>query len=311
MKILIVCSGNVKEVSLQLHHAFIFEQIESVKNDYSIDYDTYFVKGKGISGYLSNLPELRKKIKAYKPDIVHAHFGLSGLLSVLQLITPVVITFHGSDLNLKAVRQLSKVAVKLAKYSIFVSHKIFKKSNASRNCTVIPCGVDLDVFYPLDKQAARIKLKMDLEKKYVLFSSGFDRTVKNPNLAFEALKKIPENYQLIELKDKSREQVNLLLNASDVLLLTSFSEGSPQVIKEAMASNCPIVATDVGDISEVISDIEGCFITSFDPADVASKIQQAIKLNKRTHGREKIKHFDNHIIAKKIFDVYQMVVSKK
>lgn len=309
MKILIVCSGNVNEVSLQLHHAFIFEQIESVKNGYSIDYDTYFVIGKGIRGYLSNLTELKKKIKAYKPDIIHAHFGLSGLLSVLQRITPVVITFHGSDLNMKNVRRFSKIAIKLAKYSIFVSDKIFKKSNTYRNYAVIPCGVDLDVFYPLDKQAARFKLKMDLEKKYVLFSSGFDRPVKNPDLAFDALKKVPDNYQLIELKDKSREQVNLLLNASDVLLLTSFSEGSPQVIKEAMASNCPIVATDVGDISEVISGTEGCFITSFDSDDVASKIQQVIEFNKRTDGREKIKHLDNKIIAKKVFNIYQMVIS--
>lgn len=106
MKILIVCSGNVSDISLQLHHAFIFEQIESVKNRYNIDYDTYFVKGKGISGYLSNLPELKKKIKAFNPDIVHAHFGLSGLLAVLQRITPVVITFHGSDVNMKKTRKL-------------------------------------------------------------------------------------------------------------------------------------------------------------------------------------------------------------
>ena len=308
MKILIVCSGNVNEFSLQLHHAYIFEQIESVKNDYNIEYDTYFVKGKGISGYLSNLPELKKKIKVYNPNIVHAHSGLSGLLAVLQRTTPVVITFHGSDLNMKAVRPLSKLAIKFARYSIFVSDKILKKSSLKRNYSVVPCGVDLDVFYPLDRQTARVKLKMDQEKKYILFSSGFDRPVKNPDLAFNALKKFRENYELIEMKNKSREEVNLLINASDVLLLTSFSEGSPQVIKEAMACNCPIVATDVGDISEVISDTKGCYITSFDPADIADKIQLALNYGKRTDGREKIRHFDSKIIAKKVFDIYIMLI---
>lgn len=148
---------------------------------------------------------------------------------------------------------------------------------------------------------------MDLEKKYILFSSGFDRPVKNPDLAFEALKKVTENCQLIELKDKTREQVNLLLNASDALLLTSSSEGSPQVIKEAMASNCPIVTTDVGDIKEVIRNTEGCYITSFEPDDIAEKINLAISFNKRTNGRDKINHFDNNKIAEKVFDIYKLV----
>jgi teichuronic acid biosynthesis glycosyltransferase TuaC len=72
-----------------------------------------------------------------------------------------------------------------------------------------------------------------------------------------------------------------LLNAADLLLLTSLTEGSPQVIKEAMACNCPIVATDVGDIREIIGYTDGCYITTFKPSDVAVKIQAAFLLGKK------------------------------
>lgn len=309
MKILIVCSGNQENFNFKIHHAFVFEQIESVRKDYQIEYDTFFIKGKGVVGYLNNLKKLRNKIREYSPDIVHAHFGLSGLLASLQRIVPVVITFHGSDANVPQLKPLSSIGARLSKYKIFVSDKIRKKINGNNRYSIVPCGINLDIFYPINLKIAREKLNMNPEKKYILFSSSFTNAVKNATLALSAIGMLQFSVELIELKDKSRDQVNLLLNASNLLLLTSTSEGSPQVIKEAMACNCPIVATDVGDIRDVISNTEGCYITTFDPADVAEKINLAFEFNKRTNGRDKIQHFDNNIIAKKIFDIYQKVIS--
>jgi glycosyltransferase involved in cell wall biosynthesis len=310
MKILIVGSGNVKEFNLQLHHAFVFEQIESIKQLFNIEYDTYDIKGKGFTGYLMNLPGLRKKIKSFKPDIVHAHFGLSGLLSILQRNVPVVITFHGSDINSEKIRPLSAFAARFSNYNIFVSEKILKNVKVNSESIVIPCGIDLNMFYPIDMRSAREKLNMDLGKKYILFCSNFDRTEKNSALALSAVKKIKMNIELLELKNKNREEVNLLLNACNLLLLTSFSEGSPQVIKEAMACNCPIVATDVGDIKDVIDGTKGCYITSFDPEDVVEKINHALKFDCRTNGREQIKHFDNKLISAKVYEVYKHIVEE-
>jgi teichuronic acid biosynthesis glycosyltransferase TuaC len=173
---------------------------------------------------------------------------------------------------------------------------------------IIPCGIDLEIFQSIDMKIAREELSFMPDKKYILFSSGFDNQVKNSPLAFSAVEKIELKCELIELKNKSREEVNLLLNACDLLLLTSFSEGSPQIIKEAMACNCPIVATDVGDIKEVIGKTDGCFITSFEPEDVAEKIGIALKFDKRTYGREKIKNFNNKLVAEKVYSVYKKVV---
>ncbi|MFO7526785.1 MAG: glycosyltransferase, partial [Ignavibacteriaceae bacterium] len=182
----------------------------------------------------------------------------------------------------------------------------FHKNNA-----VIPCGLNFDIFYPMSKNSAREKSGLDKDNRYALFSSRFENKVKNYSLAKKALEKIDPKIELIELKDKTREEVNLLLNACDLFLLTSTSEGSPQIIKEAMACNCPIVATDVGDIKRVISETDGCYLTSFEPEDVTEKIKLALVFNGRTNGREKIKHFDNILIAEKIIEIYRTVIGEK
>jgi teichuronic acid biosynthesis glycosyltransferase TuaC len=304
---LIVCSGNVNNFDFILHHSFIYEQINSVKHSYNIDYDTYFIKGKGFIGYLKNLQKLKNKIREYSPDIVHAHFGLSGLVSCLQRITPVIVTFHGSDAN-SYVKFLSKVTAHLAIFSIYVEQKISKKINVNKKNAIIPCGLELDKFFPIERKVARDKLNLVQDQNYILFSSAFNNPVKNYNLAKKGIELLKNEFSVIELKNRTREEVNLLINACNLLILTSISEGSPQIIKEAMACNCPIVSTDVGDIRELIGNTEGCYLTSFEPEDVANKIKLALKFGKRTNGRERIKHLDNKIIAKKIMDVYKTVL---
>jgi teichuronic acid biosynthesis glycosyltransferase TuaC len=91
--------------------------------------------------------------------------------------------------------------------------------------------------------------------------------------------------------------------------MASLSEGSPNVVKEAMACNCPIVATDVGDIRQVIEGTDGCYLTSFDAADVTRKLEAALALGKRTNGRERIAHLDSGAVAEKLVAVYQEAMS--
>lgn len=313
MNVLIVCSGNVPNFVFKIHQAFIYEQIEVIKRIYNINYETFFIKGTGLFGYLKNLPLLLKKIKNNKPDIIHAHYGMSALLANLQRKVPVVCTLHGSDLNVKKSRKYSLLARFLSKATIIVSNNMLRDLKKSDRDYIIPCGVNFDTFIPLNKIECRKKLGWDINKIYILFSSHFNNHIKNFKLAQQALSLINVDYEIIELKNKSREEVNILLNAVDFLLLTSFSEGSPQIIKEAMACNCPIVATDVGDIKEIIDNTEGCYITTFDPIDVSEKINKAVEYAKtkgKTNGRIKIKQFDNKIIAKKVYNVYKWVLNE-
>lgn len=150
---------------------------------------------------------------------------------------------------------------------------------------------------------------MNLEKgvQLILFSGSFTETVKNYRLAKRAVRFL-DNVKLVELNGYTREEVNLLMNGCDVVLMTSFSEGSPQIIKEAMACNRPLVSTDVGDVREIIGNTDGCYITSFDPADVTLKLKKALVYGKPTSGREKITHFDGRIIAAKVAEVYKKVL---
>lgn len=307
MKVLFVCSGNADKIS-----PFISEQADAIMNR-NIEIEFYLIKGTGILGYLKNLSPLNKKLRDYKPDLIHAHYGLSGLLACLQFKKKVILTFHGSDANIIWVSLLSFIAGKLSDYNIVVEKKISDKLRL-KNYSIIPCGVNFELFYPMNKQEARKRLNLKLTEKYILFSSAFNNKVKNYDLAKEAINKLDYDVHLIELKNYTRKEVNLLFNSVDLALLTSFSEGSPQFIKEAMACNCPIVATDIGDIKEIVGTTQGCFVTSFDPEDVAAKIRLAIDFSNtkgRTKGRETILHLDNKIIAKRILAVYQQVLENR
>lgn len=303
MRILFISSGNKGNIS-----PFVLEQGNALINiGQQINFFT--IVGKGALGYLRNISRLNRKIEDFKPDLLHSHFGLSGLVASLQRKVPVIVTFHGTDVTNFKNNIFSSFANLLSAQSIFVegklAEKIFIKRKNKEN--IIPCGVDLKTFYPIDKFIARDKLSLDRNKTLILFSSSFSNKIKNYPLAKAAYELIG-NCELIELKGYTREETNLLLNACDLLLSTSKSEGSPQIIKEAMACNCPIVSTDVGDVNERINSIEGCYICSFNPKDVADKVQLAISFAKRTDGRLKISKFSNEIIAKKIIDIYKTIV---
>ncbi len=303
--VLIVCSGNSNSIS-----PFIVEQVEAL-NKFVVQTDYFLIKGKGVLGYLNNLRSLFEKIKKINPDLIHAHYGFSGLLAGLQRKVPVIITLHGSDVNYITNRFYSKLASKLVVHTILVSRNMAEKIKIKKNYSIIPCGISFDDSLPIGQQEAKNIMNMHSDKKYILFSSSFNRQEKNVDLAWKALNLMPDEIELIELKGYNRKEVTMLLNAVDLVLMTSISEGSPQFIKEAMACNCPVVSTNVGDVRWVIGNTEGCYITSYKPEDVAESIRKALRFGKRTTGRERIKqlYLDSESVAKKIIAVYNKVLN--
>ena len=305
MKVLIVANNKPGQFS-----PFVLEQVESLKK-LGVDFDFFGVDGKGFNGYLSNLPALKNKIHKYQPDLLHAHYGLSGMLANLQRAIPVVTTYHGSDIHSKGlILSMSKITARYSAYNIFVSPWLLELAGyKGDNKCVIPCGVDTTTFTPIERAAARKSLGWDENQQIILFAGAFENEVKNSSLAKKAVSLVPDT-ELVELRGYTREQVNLLINAANCLLMTSHREGSPVVIKEAMACGTPIVSVDVGDVKDVTSGVDGCYISTYDVNDVAANIRQALSFKRKTNGPQRIveKGLSNEIVAKRILKIYQTVI---
>ena len=299
MKVLICASGNTGRLS-----PFVQEQAESLKI-LGIQIDYFLISGKGILGYLKYYSSFMKMIKDEKYDLVHAHYGLSGLLATLQNKTPVIVTFHGSDINIKKNLPFSLLASRLSRNNIFVHSSLARRLKVSeKNIHIIPCGINLDIFSPMEKIIAREKLGWMRNKNYVLFSSRFDNSIKNAALAKLVLKNLDVEIELIELKGYTKQEVCILMNAADLLLVTSFSETGPIVIKEALACNCPIISTNVGDVKSITEKIDNCFVTSYNPNEIGEKIRIILASDLRSNGRIFMKSYGLDKVAQKIKMVY-------
>lgn len=317
MKILFVFSGNSTVFAIS---PIIQAQAESLRKlEHIIDY--FPVKGKGFGGYLSNVPKLYKYIKQGDYDLIHSHYSYCGVASALATKKPVVCSLMGSDVQESG---LWKIIIRF-----FIKHKWRKtivKSEGMKTelgidtVAVIPNGVDLEIFKPLDKNECRKKIGWKQDGKIVLFGADPNRKVKNFSLAKSSYnmlierdpKLISMKIELITLGSIAHEIIPLYLNACDVLLLTSKWEGSPNIIKEAKACNIPIVCTDVGDVRWLLDGVDGCYITSQNPNDIADKLHRALSFNKRTTGREKLIQLglDSTIIAQRIIEIYENVLNK-
>ena len=277
-----------------------------------LEIDIFPIKTGGINGYLCSLISLHSLIKKSHYDIIHAHYSYSGYIAAMATRKHVVCSLMGSDFLQHNI--LGKLLVKI--FSRFLWRAVIVKSREMQEkvpgSICIPNGVDFDNFQP-DKQAGAVK-QTGFEsacKNIIFVAQQPESHVKNLELARKAIALInDEKIRFHIVSNICFEDLPGYYNAADLLLLTSLSEGSPNVIKEAMACNCPIVATDVGDIREVIGNTEGCFLTDFDPRDVAEKIEKALDFGTRTSGRENIKHLDNKIIAERIIRVYKDVLEK-
>lgn len=281
----------------------------------SLDY--FFIEGKGLSGYATAAGRLRRRLKSDAYDLIHAHYGLCAWVAYLAIRKriPLVVSYMGSDIS--APGPLSRFNRMLHHR---VDHVIVKSGNLrsllhkKQGVSVIANGVNLDLFMPMDKDTCRIKLGLDLDRKLVLFLGDPHDRNKNRPLLEKAIRIIDDS-DIILLQPYGLEhtQVPLYLGAADVLVLSSISEGSPNVIKEAMACNCPIVATDVGDVRLVLGDTPGCFISGFSPEDMAQKLKLAMAFGGKTGGRERILQLglDGVSSGDKIMSVYREVLNGK
>jgi glycosyltransferase involved in cell wall biosynthesis len=272
----------------------------------------------------SEWKRLRREIRLFRPDIVHAHFGtMTAFVAATASPKPLVITFHGSDLNptpgdwwlkSKLGRVLSHLSAIRASQIICVSPQLSERvAYLGDRVRMIPCGVNLDRFKPMSRTDCRTALGWPLDERVVLFNARTDPIGKRLDLA-EATAAIAskevKNLRLHVFRGTTHpDEMPLYYAAADCLLMTSDYEGSPMVVKEALASNLPVVSVDVGDVAKRIKGVACCSIVERDPLALGAAVVDAIRSRQASNGRERIQNVSEEAVADQLLSIYHIAAS--
>lgn len=306
---------------------FARKQAESFA-DLGQDVSIYYVSERtSLSGVIKSIRNLRQRIKAFSPDVVHSHYGtITGFISICASSVPVVITFRGSDLNpvpsggfLRTTfgHFLSHVSASFASGIICVSAELKRRLIFGRNkAIVVPTGVNTDEFRPLPQAECRLRLGWPLNEPVVLFNAGKSPEVKRLDLAelsiAEAKNIFPKIHFVVMRGDVLPADVPFYLNAADALLITSDYEGSPTILQEAIAIGLPVVSVDVGDVVERLSEVFPSKVVARNPGDLARALVEILGLKSRSNGPEvALKTCSNAVLLPKVLDLLVRAAGNK
>ncbi len=269
--------------------------------------------------YPRGIGQLRRRLAVAAPDLVHAHYSYVGAVARTQWRVPVVLTYHGDDVLGTAgvdgrVSHASRlIAAGGRALGELVDAVIVQTEEMARrfrrpDVYVIPHEVDLRTFQPTERALARAELGLDPDRRYALFAASPDIPVKNFPLAERAVaiaRRWRPDLELLVVHREPQPRLALYMSACDVLAFPSWQEGSPNVVKQAMACGLPIVATDVGDVRALISGTEGCHVVPTAIEPFARALVDEAAGRRRTAGRVAVSHLSADLVAQRIASVYE------
>lgn len=319
--VLMVCNHSGEKASTIWAGIFVERQIASLERagvrvtmfDIGRSYSTVHIVKKWL--------ELRKLIRRQDPDLVHAQYGtITGFVSTF-VSKPTVISYCGNDLlggaPISKVRKylgffLSNVAALRAQALVCKSAQLRQALWwRQHRAVVIPNGVDLSLFAPGSQNEARIELGWNLENPIVIINSGSDPKRKGIDLAQEAMNFVRARLPNAELKVISNVEPTRMVShyrAADVFLCVSRSEGSPNVVKEALACNLPIVSTPVGDVPDRLVGVQPSAVVTREARAIGDALVKILLERKRSNGREHVASLSLENIAERVLDVYRTVL---
>ncbi|HVB55649.1 MAG TPA: glycosyltransferase [Candidatus Acidoferrales bacterium] len=322
MRILAVIPGNGEGSS------FIFarRQVEALAK-LGIDVRIFHLRSRTHPRLLlTEWIRLRRTINEFSPEVVHAHYGtVTAFLCGLATLRPVAVTFRGSDLNFEPgigffrncfghlLSQLSALRAELiCCTSARLKARLWWRK---REVVVVPTGVNLDLFCPIPRDCVRRALGWDINERIVLFNAGRNPATKGLALAcqaVEAAKRTLGFIRLVQLNGEvAPENVPLFLNAADCLVIASVSEGSPNILKEAMACNLPIASVDVGDAAERLKGVFPSSVTPRNSAALTQAIVEILAQPRRSNGREMILECSEPNISLRMQKAYAGIAQKQ
>lgn len=301
---------------------FVEEQVLSLRKA-GVEVDVMaFEGGRSFRNYLRAGFDLRNHLKRNRYDLIHAHYGLVGLPACMQFRCPVVLTYHGSDIlgevgpdgNYTFGGKLKVLLCKALGYMV-AERIIVAEALRTKlwSATLIPMGVDMDLFRPISRQDARQQLDFDQNSKLVMFVANPANRRKQFDIARAAtdrLAAIDPSIEIVPVYNVAHDLVPVYMNAGNVLVLTSDHEASPCVIKEALACNLPIVSVDVGDVKERIAGIDGCYLCERTIDDIAAKLRLALAFDRQTTGRDKVRELSMEDTARRTIAVFEKAIGR-
>lgn len=257
--------------------------------------------------YIRTYPHvLRRSLGDF--DIVHANYGTTTPLALLQPRRPVVLTLWGSDI----MGERNGVTKRCARYCdevIVMSDHMAEKLPVDAH--VIPHGVDLERFVPVSKERACREVGWNPAQKHVLFPYDPSRDVKNYPLAERVVtttqQRVDSQVNLHAVHGLDHSDVPLYMNAADVLLLTSRREGSPNSVKEALACNLPVVATDVGDVRERLANISLSTVCETEE-ELVEAVVSVLNEGRRSNGRNAVRGVSLERMGAEIKRIYELAL---
>ncbi|WP_236039674.1 glycosyltransferase family 4 protein [Haloarcula salinisoli] len=248
-------------------------------------------------------------------DIIHVNSGLVAPLGLLQPQRPVVLTLWGDDL---LGDRLGGYQPAITKFCAEQSDRVIVRSQEMKDAlpcdaTIIPSGVDVSKFRPIDSTEARDAVGWDTTARHVLFPYPPQREKKRYPLAKRTVETVnrsfDETVRLQQVYDADHDEMPLYYNAADVLLLPSLREGSPNTVKEAMACNLPVVSTDVGDVRERLGPVSNSHVCS-DDSQLAEAIRSVLDSGERSDGREYVEGVRLERMGERILDIYESLLEE-
>lgn len=243
-------------------------------------------------------------------DIVHINSGMVAPLGLLQPQRPVVLTLWGTALlgdRLAGYQsEITKFCAKQSDHVIVRNQEM--KDELPCDATIIPSGIDMSKFEPMDRTKARRAIGWDPTDHHVMFPYPKSRVWKRYPVAKEVVENVNDRFngtvQLQQFYQVDHDKMPLYYNAADVLLLTSLSEGSPNTVKEAMACNVPVVSTDVGDVRKQLGPVTNSHVCS-DDSELEEALLSVLETGDRSDGREYVSEVSLQRMGKRIVSIYE------
>jgi len=309
--------------ALPFYGSFVKDEVDALRRA-GVDIDVYFVNGRADKREYARMPfGFFARIHRTRYDVVHVHHSFCGLVATRQQKVPVVWTFHEGEIMGGTEDALREQPIKHVAYSKRMKQFVARRVDAlvvvaehlraplgRPDALCLPAGIDINLFAPMETEAAQRKLGLDAGKRYVLFPSVPTRVEKRYELAQRAVEMLRERWpemrdvQLIALNNVPHEDVPFYMNASELVLMTSAFEASPVVIREALACNVPVLSTDVGDARVMLGGIPGCAIVPPDPGAIAAALAAALRSPRRVSAREAMKRYSLENTASQLVALY-------